>query len=101
MRKTRTLRSAISHRSAPHATKRSENGDTLRVAREKIIRVFRYLEALNQHRNPVQRQLSGQQWSFWLHDLPSHPTTQRGVLRPARAAKDDHGHHEDDNFVLK
>ncbi|HKD45717.1 MAG TPA: AAA domain-containing protein [Candidatus Angelobacter sp.] len=75
--------------------------DSLRVARDKIARVFRYLEALNQHRNPVQRQLSGQQWSFWLHDLPSHPSTQRGVLRPARAAKDYDGHHEDDNFVLK
>src|SRR5215471_8928088 len=107
MRKTRTLRSAINHRSAPHATKRSENGDTLRVAREKIIRVFRYLEALNQHRNPVQRQLSGQQWSFWLHDLPSHPAAQRGpsrVATAARAAKDEVRGIESnqaENFVFK
>src|SRR5215471_4786109 len=107
MRKTRTLRSAISHRSAPHATKRSENGDTLRVAREKIIRVFRYLEALNQHRNPVQRQLSGQQWSFWLHDLPSHPAAQRGpsrVATAARAAKDEVrgiDSNQAENFVFK
>src|SRR5215831_17593173 len=107
MRKTRTLRSAINHRSAPHATKRSENGDTLRVAREKIIRVFRYLEALNQHRNPVQRQLSGQQWSFWLHDLPSHPAAQRGPSRiatAARAAKDEVrgiDGNQAENFVFK
>src|SRR6516164_10081576 len=98
MRKTRTLHKAISHRSVPHVTKRSENGDTLRVAREKIVRVFRYLEALNQHRNPVQRQLSSQQWSFWLRDLPNHPSTQRGVLRsPARSAKDDASHGDSDH----
>src|SRR5215472_4711345 len=103
MRKTRTLRSAISHRSAPHATKRSENGDTLRVAREKIIRVFRYLEALNQHRNPVQRQLSSQQWSLWLHDLPNHASTQRGAHRAASSgrAKDEGPQNADDSFVFK
>src|SRR5262249_36292407 len=107
MRKTRTLHTAISHRSVPHATKRSENGDALRVAREKIIRVFRYLEALNQHRNPVQRQLSGQQWSFWLHDLPSHPAAQRGpsrVATAARAAKDEArgiDSNQAENFVFK
>src|SRR5262249_53923912 len=71
-------------------------------------RVFRYLEALNQHRNPVQRQLSGQQWSFWLHDLPAHPAAQRGASRAAtvaRAAKDEAVHGIDsnhgDNFVFK
>jgi len=54
----------------------------LRTARDKITRVFRYLEALNQHRNPVQRQISSQLWSLWLHDLPSHSSVQRGVTRP-------------------
>ncbi len=44
----------------------------LRTARDKITRVFRYLEALNQHRNPVQRQIGSQPWSLWLHELPSH-----------------------------
>src|SRR5215469_952352 len=104
MRKTRTLHPGISHRSVPHVTKRSENGDTLRVAREKIIRVFRYLEALNQHRNPVQRQLSGQQWSFWLHDLPSHPAAQRGPSRiatTARAAKDEVRHRQQSGRELR
>ncbi|HET8923947.1 MAG TPA: AAA domain-containing protein [Candidatus Acidoferrum sp.] len=46
--------------------------EKLRVAREKITRVFRYLEALNQHRNPPKRQIHDQLWSLWLHDLPSH-----------------------------
>src|SRR6516165_6388622 len=104
MRKTRTLHKAISHRSVPHVTKRSENGDTLRVAREKIIRVFRYLEALNQHRNPVQRQLSGQEWSLWLHDVPRHHCVQRGTTstKPASGdAADKGGDANTANFVLK
>src|SRR5215510_9401647 len=56
--------------------------DKLRTARDKITRVFRYLEALNQHRNPVQRQISFQPWSLWLHDLPSHSCIERGITRP-------------------
>src|SRR5215472_3631889 len=95
-----------------HSAKRNENGDPLRVAREKIIRVFRYLEALNQHRNPVQRQLSSQQWSLWLHDLPDHASIQRGLSRTALAAraardkdKEDSVHSIDrdrgENFVFK
>src|SRR5260370_17398162 len=33
------------------------NPEKLRAAREKLTRVFRYLEALNQHRNPAKRQI--------------------------------------------
>ncbi len=46
------------------------NADKLRVARDKLTRVFRYLEALNQHRNPAKRQIHEQPWSLWLRDLP-------------------------------
>ena len=60
---------------------RTPEGDKLRIARDKITRVFRYLEALNQHRNPVQRHLGSQPWSLWLHDLPSHPSIERGITR--------------------
>jgi very-short-patch-repair endonuclease len=48
------------------------DAEKLRVAREKITRVFRYLEALNQHRNPPKRQIREQPWHLWLHDLPMH-----------------------------
>src|SRR6266849_2185560 len=61
---------------------RPERPVTLQPAREKITRVFRYLEALNQHRNPVQRQIGSQPWSLWLHELPSHSSVQRGVTSP-------------------
>jgi very-short-patch-repair endonuclease len=55
------------------------DAEKLRVAREKIIRVFRYLEALNQHRNPPKRQIREQPWHLWLHDLPAHPAIRQGA----------------------
>src|SRR5579864_8229430 len=55
--------------------------EKLRIARDKLTRVFRYLEALNQHRNPTKRQIREQPWSLWLHGLPSHPTIKRGAAK--------------------
>src|SRR5260221_5810506 len=57
------------------------NPEKLRVAREKLTRVFRYLEALNQHRNPAKRQIREQLWSLWLHDLPAPPPNKRGASK--------------------
>src|SRR5258706_15568582 len=57
------------------------DADKLRVARDKLTRVFRYLEALNQHRNPAKRQIHEQPWSLWLHDLPDHSSGQRGAAK--------------------
>jgi very-short-patch-repair endonuclease len=57
------------------------DSDKLRIARDKLTRVFRYLEALNQHRNPAKRQIREQPWSLWLHGLPSHPTIKRGPAK--------------------
>src|SRR2546427_10277257 len=61
------------------------NPEKLRVAREKLTRVFRYLEALNQHRNPAKRQIREQLWSLWLHDLPDYPSIKRGTSKSASA----------------
>src|SRR6266403_884368 len=52
--------------------------EKLRGARDKLTRVFRYLEALNQHRNPAKRQIREQLWNLWLYDLPDHPSIKRG-----------------------
>jgi len=57
--------------------------EKIRIARDKLTRVFRYLEALNQHRNPARRQIHEQPWSFWLRDLPNHPCIQRGAGKTA------------------
>jgi very-short-patch-repair endonuclease len=55
--------------------------DKLRVTRDKLTRVFRYLEALNQHRNPAKRQIHEQPWSFRLRDLPEHSCIRRSAPR--------------------
>jgi len=60
----------------------------LRIARDKLTRVFGYLEALNQHRNPAKRQLREQPWSLWMRDLPEHPSIQRGGAKPLRNGND-------------
>jgi very-short-patch-repair endonuclease len=57
------------------------DSEKLRVAREKITRVFRYLEALNQHRNPPKREIRDQLWHLWLHDLPSHASIRQGAAK--------------------
>src|SRR5437016_7051069 len=81
------------------------NPEKLRVAREKLTRVFRYLEALNQHRNPSKRQIREQLWSLWLHDLPDHPSIKRGAFKsgPAKtkAAEFQNGDSSSGGFVLK
>jgi hypothetical protein len=81
------------------------DAEKLRIGREKLTRVFRYLEALNQHRNPAKRQLQEQPWSFWLRELPEHPSVQRGTARASFSkAKDGNGHGTGDagaSFVLK
>src|SRR5580700_5953810 len=81
------------------------NPEKLRVARDKLTRVFRYLEALNQHRNPAKRQIREQLWSFWLHDLPDHHSINRGASKSAPAkSKASELQNDDANsagFVLK
>src|ERR1700756_5355404 len=57
------------------------DAEKLRVARDKLTRVFRYLEALNQHRNPAKRQIHEQPWSFWLRELPEHTSIRRGAAK--------------------
>ena len=70
--------------------------EKLRIAREKLTRVFRYLEALNQHRNPAKRQIREQLWHFWLHDLPVHPAVKRGVTKSKSAKAADTNSHGTD-----
>jgi hypothetical protein len=80
------------------------DAEKLRVARDKLTRVFRYLEALNQHRNPAKRQIHEQPWSFWLRDLPEHPSIQRGTAKDsASKTKNGNSQSAEDgaNYVLK
>ena len=83
------------------------DGKTVRIGRDRLLRVFRYLEALNEHRNPVKRHIREQLWTLWLSDLPDHPSIRRGASRvgelPALANSDDGSPAErpDSDFILK
>ncbi|HEY7354989.1 MAG TPA: hypothetical protein VH590_00940, partial [Ktedonobacterales bacterium] len=82
------------------------------LARPKLLQVFRYLQALHQLRNPIQRQITSQPWVLWLHDLPDHPCVQRGLGMAAASAPEgddaesladtqDHETSVADDFILK
>ncbi|MBI4488949.1 MAG: hypothetical protein HY694_07670 [Deltaproteobacteria bacterium] len=74
------------------------NTDNQRVARERLTRVFRYLEALNQHRNPAKRQISEQPWVLWFRDLPDHSSIIRGTVNNNDGSDKEKGA---DDFVLR
>ncbi len=84
---------------------RTMDAEKIRVAREKLTRVFRYLEALNQHRNPAKRQIREQPWSMALRNLPEHSSIQRGTGKTGSSkVKDGNGQSLEDggaSFVLK
>src|SRR6266446_2670715 len=79
--------------------------EKLRIARDKLTRVFRYLEALNQHRNPAKRQVREQLWSLWLRNLPDHPSIKRGAAKSgssrAKAKENQSTADSSERFVLK
>src|SRR5690348_5569756 len=80
------------------------DAEKLRNARDKLTRVFHYLEALNQHRNPAKRQIREQPWSFWLRDLPQHPSIQRGAAKESSSktnGRSSSGLEDNSNYVLK
>jgi very-short-patch-repair endonuclease len=53
------------------------DAEKLKVGRERLTRIFQYLQALNQHRNPTTNQIREQLWHLWLRDLPNHPSVLR------------------------
>lgn len=74
------------------------------VTRSKLIQIFRYLQALNQLRNPVQREVDDQEWVLWLHDLPDHSCIRRGIVNDSGEASDDSSQDDasnSDDFIVK
>lgn len=70
-------------------------------ARTKLIQIFRYLQALNQLREPVQREINQQLWTLWFHDLPKHPCIRIGVQSEASSSDDSDEVSAGDDFILK
>lgn len=67
--------------------KQVESHEAQGQAHSKLIQVFRYLQALNQLRNPAQREIESQPWVMWFHDLPTHPCIRFGAV-PGLASYD-------------
>jgi very-short-patch-repair endonuclease len=75
--------------------------ETLRIGRGRITQVFRYLEALNQQRNPAKRLIHEQPWVLWLRDLPDHSSVRLGVLSEVPTSTDTQEPLIGDDFILK
>ncbi len=70
------------------------------IGRERLIKVYRYLQALHQHRNPVKRQINQERWVLWFRDLPEHAAVIKGNLWPTNGPETDTNFSADD-FILK
>src|SRR4029077_7334663 len=83
------------------------DSETIRIGRDRLLRVFRYLEALNEHRNPVKRHIGEQLWTQWLKNVPDHPSIRKGVSPTAEVqvpgANGDgaSGERQGSDFILK
>src|SRR6266404_4578505 len=77
--------------------------DALRIGRDRLLRVFRFLEALNQHRNPAPRQMREQLWTLWVDHLPDHPAIELGRPRIENKPRDANPGKEPDaeSFIIK
>lgn len=69
-----------------------EDVNQTKAIRDKLTRLFRFLQEMHQLRNPVTKQVQNHFWHLWFHDLPDHPVIQLG--NPAN-----HDGHEP--FILK
>lgn len=72
----------------------------LQIGRKRVEQVFRFLEALNQHRNPAIRRLDEQLWHLWFRNLPDHPCVQIGALATSSGADRAAGEQASD-FILR
>ncbi|MAT16927.1 MAG: hypothetical protein CMJ46_16830 [Planctomyces sp.] len=49
------------------------------LGKTRIKQIFDYLKALNDLRNPAERQIAKQEWRLWLDELPDHTAIRRGT----------------------
>ena len=50
------------------------------AGRERAKQVFRFLKAYVEREQPTRRQMSSYEWSFWLRDIPQHPSISRSQV---------------------
>lgn len=68
--------------------------------RSQLVQIFRYIQALDQLRNPPQKEIQFQNWALWFHELPAHPAIVRGTITDPtdEGDTDDDGN---DDYILK
>lgn len=73
--------------------------------RKKLDQVFKFLQALDQIKNPVIKDLKSQLWHSWLHDMPEHNCVQIGPVWEENLipnpAEDNESSAKQEHFVLK
>jgi very-short-patch-repair endonuclease/cellulose biosynthesis protein BcsQ len=45
----------------------------LKIAKDRVQRLFKFLEEFNKHRNPARTRIEEYEWHYFLHDLPADP----------------------------
>ncbi len=70
------------------------------TARKKVAQIFKYLQALDQLRNPVKKHIQEQLWTMWFHELPEHTNIHCPFQISVRAGDWENGTREDDESYL-
>ncbi|MEZ6044267.1 MAG: hypothetical protein R3C11_01505 [Planctomycetaceae bacterium] len=73
------------------------------LGKKRIKQIFEYLKALNDLRNPAERQIAKQEWRLWLDELPDHVAIQRGTPQShiEDSDADEESQTQVDDFILK
>ncbi|WP_145254091.1 AAA domain-containing protein [Planctomycetes bacterium Pan216] len=75
--------------------------DQIEIGRQRIQQVFNYLKALNEHRNPVTKQVRDQKWLLWMDTLPDHPSIMIGQMADHSESNEEETTEKSDDFVLR
>ncbi|MHB8127150.1 MAG: hypothetical protein ACYDEJ_16250 [Desulfitobacteriaceae bacterium] len=67
----------------------------------RILQIYKYLQALDQLRNLVIRDIQLQPWSLWMKDLPSYPTIMIGEFEDAFSESVEDGADSSSSLVLR
>ena len=78
----------------------SSHSDDLQAVKSDLMKIFRFLQAVNQQRNPPQRHLNKAP-AIWFYDLPEHPCIQRGRAGGEMDAWEEDRESDGDEFILK
>jgi hypothetical protein len=74
------------------------------MIRTKLKQIFKYLQELNNIRNPVKKDISDQPWSLWLNDLQDYETIELGYIESQNKElqEEDNDQNTSNNyFILK